>query len=83
MIGIVYSSQQNLILLTERNNAMKITLDLETCEIIVPKNFFKVIEKQNDLITKHGGTAVKPVDVIKNAFNTAMENTDKYLHTRA
>lgn len=61
---------------------MKITLDLETCEIVVPKNFFEKIEKENEVITKHGGTAVKPVDRIKNAFDTAMENTDKYLHTK-
>ena len=61
---------------------MKITLDLETCEITVPKNFFEKIEKENEVITKHGGTAVKPVERIKNAFNTAMDNTDKYLHTK-
>jgi hypothetical protein len=61
---------------------MKITLDLETCEITVPKNFFEKIEKENEVITKHGGTAVKPVDRIKKAFNTAMDNTDKYLHTK-
>lgn len=61
---------------------MKITLDLETSEIIVPKNFFEKIEKENEVITKHGGTAVKPVDRIKKAFDTAMENTDKYLHTK-
>ncbi|MBQ9913554.1 MAG: hypothetical protein IJO73_04935 [Clostridia bacterium] len=61
---------------------MKVTLDLETCEIVVPKNFFEKIEKENEVITKHGGTAVKPVDRIKKAFETAMENTDKYLHTK-
>lgn len=61
---------------------MKITLDLDTNEIVVPKNFFRVIEKQNDLIEKHGGTPVKPMEVIKNAFNEAMSNTDKYVHVR-
>ena len=61
---------------------MKITLDLETCEIIVPKNFFQKVEKENDVITKHGGTAVSPTERIKAAFNKAMENTDKYLHTK-
>ena len=61
---------------------MKITLDLETCDITVPKNFFKNIEKQNDLIAKHGGTPVKPMDVIRNSFATAMENTDKYVHVK-
>ena len=62
---------------------MKITLDLETCEIVVPKNFFKTIEKENDVITKHGGEAVSPVDRIKKAFETAVDNTDKYLHVKA
>lgn len=62
---------------------MKITLDLETSEIIVPKNFFQKIEKENEVITKHGGNAVAPVDRIKAAFAKAMENTDKYLHTKA
>ena len=61
---------------------MKITLDLDTCDITVPKNFFKNIEKQNDLIAKHGGTPVKPMDVIRNSFATAMENTDKYVHVK-
>lgn len=62
---------------------MKITLDLDTSEITVPKNFFAKIEKENEVITNHGGNAVSPVDRIKNAFNKAMENTDKYLHTKA
>ena len=62
---------------------MKVTLDLETCEIIVPKNFFDKISKENELISAHGGTAVPPVARIKNAFETAMSNTDKYLHTKA
>lgn len=61
---------------------MKITLDLETSEIIVPKNFFEKIEKENEVIEKHGGTPVKPVERIKKAFDTAMANTDKYLHTK-
>lgn len=62
---------------------MKITLDLETCEIVVPKNFFVKIEKENEIITKHGGTPITPVDRIKNAFTTATDNTDKYLRVKA
>lgn len=61
---------------------MKVTLDLDTSVITVPKNFFATITKQNELITAHGGNAVKPMDVIKNAFNKAMEDTDKYVQTR-
>lgn len=61
---------------------MKITLDLDTSVITVPKNFFNVITKQNELISAHGGTPVKPMDVIKNAFNKAMEDTDKYVQVR-
>lgn len=61
---------------------MKITLDLETKEITVPKNFFAKIAQENEVITKHGGTAVAPVDRIKNAFNEAISDTDKYLVTK-
>ncbi len=61
---------------------MKITLDLETNEIIVPKNFFENIDKQNDLIKKMNGTPIKAIDLIKKSFETAMSDTDKYLHTR-
>jgi hypothetical protein len=62
---------------------MKITLDLETNEITVPKNFFKVYEKQNDTIKKMGGEPIKPMEVIKKSFEIAMGDTDKYLHTKA
>lgn len=58
---------------------MKITLDLETKEITVPKNFFAKIAKENEVITSHGGTAVSPVDRIKKAFDEAMKDTDKYI----
>lgn len=61
---------------------MKVIMDTDTNEITVPTNFFRKIEKQNELITKHGGTAVKPMDVLKNAFNTAMADTDKYVHVK-
>lgn len=61
---------------------MKITLDLETNEITVPKNFFKSYEKQNDTIRKMGGEAIKPMEVIKKSFEIAMSDTDKYLHTK-
>lgn len=61
---------------------MKITLDLETKEIIVPKNFFMVIQKQNELIKENGGNPVKPMDVIRKAFNTALDNSDKYVHVK-
>ena len=61
---------------------MKITLDLETNEITVPKNLFKKIEKENDIIKSHGGKPVTPIDRIKKAFKTATDNTDKYLHVK-
>lgn len=61
---------------------MKITLDLDTCNIVVPKNFFKNIEKQNDLILKHNGTPVKPMDVIRNAFEAALGDTDRHVHVK-
>lgn len=61
---------------------MKISLDLDTNEIIVPKNFFTQVEKQNDTIAKMGGERIKPVDLIKKSFEIAMSDTDKYLKTR-
>ena len=61
---------------------MKITLDLETKEIVVPKNFFEKIEKENEVISKHGGNPVKAIERIKNAFAEAMADTDKYLHVK-
>lgn len=61
---------------------MKITLDLDTNEIIVPKNFFKNIDKQNELIVKMGGAKISGVELIKKSFETAMSDTDKYLHVK-
>ena len=61
---------------------MKVTLDLDTNELTVPKNFFDKIAKENEVIEKHGGNPVSPVDRVKNAFNAAMANTDKYLITK-
>ncbi len=62
---------------------MKITLDLDTNEITLPKNYFKQIEKQNDLIAKMGGEKVNAMDLIKKSFEIAMADTDKYVKTRA
>lgn len=61
---------------------MKITLNLDTNEIVVPKNFFKEIEKQNDMIKKMGGEPIKPTELIRKSFELAMADTDKYLHVR-
>lgn len=61
---------------------MKITLDLDTNILTVPKNFFSVIDKQNELITKMGGEKVRPLDLIQKSFEIAMSDTDKYLQTR-
>lgn len=61
---------------------MKITLDLETNVITVPKNFFRVYEKQNETIKKMGGEPIKPVEVIQKSFEIAMSDTDKYLRTK-
>ena len=62
---------------------MRITFDLETNEIILPKKYFTEIEKQNDLIAKMGGEKVKPMELIKKSFEIAMSDTDKYVKTRA
>lgn len=78
---------------------MKVTLDLETYELTVPKNFFTKIERENEIITKHGGNAIPAVKRIEKAFGMALgikaiagdedgfvegtSATDKYLHTKA
>lgn len=62
---------------------MRITLDLETNELFVPKNFFRNIEKQNTTIEKMGGAPIKATDLIVKSFETAMSDTDKYLHVKA
>lgn len=61
---------------------MKITLDLTTNDITVPKNFFKNIDKQNETIAKMGGEPIKPMELIKKSFEIAMGDTDKHLHTK-
>lgn len=61
---------------------MKITLDLDTNEIVVPKNFFKTIDKQNETIKKMGGEPIKGTELIKKAFEIAMADTDKHLHVK-
>jgi len=61
---------------------MKITLDLETNEITAPKNFFETFAKQNELIVKLGGEALKPLDLVRKSFEIAMSDTDKYFKTR-
>lgn len=61
---------------------MKITLDLDTNEIQVPKNFFRDIDKQNEIILKMGGQKINGIDLIKKSFETAMSDTDKYLHVK-
>lgn len=61
---------------------MRITLDLETNVITVPKNFFRSYEKQNETIKKMGGEPIKPVEVIQKSFEIAMSDTDKYLRTK-
>jgi hypothetical protein len=61
---------------------MKITLDLDTNVITVPKNFFKNIEKQNETIVKMGGTPIKATELIQKSFDVAMKDTDKYLRVK-
>lgn len=54
---------------------MKITLDLETNKITVPKNFFDYYEKQNQMIAKLDGEPIDPMEVVKRSFQIAMSNT--------
>lgn len=62
---------------------MKISLDLETNEIVLPKNFFRDIDRQNELIRKMGGQPLQGMELVKKAFETAMSDTDKYVHVRS
>lgn len=61
---------------------MRVTLNLETNELIVPKNFFRNIDRQNETIVKMGGTPIKATELIVKSFETAMADTDKYLHVK-
>lgn len=61
---------------------MKITLDLDTNMITVPKNFFKTIDKQNETIKKMDGEPIKATELIKKSFEVAMSDTDKYLRVK-
>lgn len=61
---------------------LKITLNLDTNEIIVPKNFFKNLEKQNAIITKMGGEKIDSSDLIRASVEVALSDTEKYLHVK-
>lgn len=61
---------------------MKITLDLETNVITVPKMYFEKVAKENKLITEHGGTAVSPIERIQKSFEIALKNPDDYVVTK-
>ena len=60
---------------------MRVTLNLDTNELIVPKNFFQNIDKINVTNEKLGIDKVSGIELIKKSFETAMSDTDKYLHT--
>lgn len=60
----------------------KITIDLETCDIIVPKTFFEKVAKENEIIKNAGGTPIEVKDRIMNAVNTALKDTDAHLKTK-
>lgn len=61
---------------------MKITLDMETNVITVPKNFFEKIAKENEIIKNAGGTAVPPVDRLRKSFDAALADTDKNIQVK-
>lgn len=61
---------------------MKVTIDLTTNVLTVPKTFFDNIAKENEIIKNAGGTPIEAKDRILKAVNTALENTDKYLKTK-
>jgi hypothetical protein len=58
---------------------MKITLDTDKKYIIVPDNFFAQMEKLNAFRRENGVIEVKPMEYIRECFEKAMSDTDKYL----
>ena len=64
---------------------MRITLDLDTNIITVPKNFFDYVSKQNDALRLAGvydeEKKITAEKIITKAFNTAMSDTQRYLRT--
>ena len=64
--------------------SMKITFDLETNEIVAPKNFFEYFAKQNEMLKRMSPDAkeIKPIEFVKTAFVAAIENSDKNFKTR-
>lgn len=64
---------------------MRVILDLDTCMLTVPKNFFDYIAKQNAVLKSAGvlddNTRVTAEKLISKAFNTAISDTQTYLRT--
>lgn len=58
---------------------MKITLDIDTKQITVPKTFFAAIAKENEIIEKAGGTPIPYRDRLTKALEEALADTDKNL----
>lgn len=56
---------------------MRITIDLETKEVIVPDSYFRQIDKMNKLLEEHGGTPVDYIGYIKDNVAKAVENPFK------
>ncbi len=64
---------------------MKITLDLDNNEIIVPKHFYDEIAKINAQLIKvvgEGAQRIDGKDLIRKSFETAMANPDTYIKSR-
>ena len=58
---------------------MKITIDTDKKYVIVPDNFFDKIEELNAFRRENNVPEVKPMEYIRECFEKAMSDTDKYL----
>lgn len=62
----------------------RITLDLNTNDIIVPDNYFIKIAAENEIIKRAGSdNLVDPVKRIRDSFEAALADTDNHLLTKS
>ena len=55
---------------------MRIIIDTDKEQIIVPDTFYKTIDKKNDVLKQAGVTnkKIEYIDYVKECFNKAVEN---------
>ena len=56
---------------------MRITIDLDKKQVIVPDSYFRQIDKMNNLLEEHGGTPVEYTKYVVENVNKALEKPFK------